>query len=113
MLLFVYNADSGKLNALLDSAHKIVSPSTYNCQLCQLTYGLMNEKQAWKAFREQLDEEVLFLHRDEFEKQYKQKLQYPFLARVANKRIELLLTMDELSEIEDTQSLINRVRQVT
>ncbi|MBT8439409.1 MAG: GTPase [Gammaproteobacteria bacterium] len=112
VLLFVYNADSGKLNALLDSAHKIVSPSTYNCQLCQLTYGLMNEKQAWKDFREQLDEEVLFLHRDEFEKQYEQKLQYPFLARVENKLIEVLLSAEELSEVEDTQALIERVRQV-
>ena len=112
MLLFVYNADSGKLNALLDSAHKIVSPSTYNCQLCQLTYGLVNEKQAWKQFREQLDEEVLFFHRDEFEKHYKQKLQYPFLARVEGQDIELLLSADALSEIEDTQHLIHRVRQV-
>lgn len=112
MLLFVYNADSGKLNALLDSAHKIVSPSTYNCQLCQLTYGLVNEKQAWKQFREQLEDEVVFLHRDEFEKQFEQKLKYPFLARVDNQNIELLLSAEEMSEIEDTEALITRVRQV-
>ena len=112
MLLFVYNADSGKLNALLDSAHKIVSPSTYNCQLCQLTYGLVNEKQAWKQFREQLGDEVQFLHRDEFEKQYKQKLKYPFLARIENQTPELLLSAEEMSGIEDTEALIERVRQV-
>ena len=112
MLLFVYNADSGKLNALLDSAHKIVSPSTYNCQLCQLTYGLVNEKQAWKQFREQLAEEVLFLHRDEYEQQYDQKLQYPFLARVENQSVEVLLSAEELAEIDDTQMLIERVNKV-
>ncbi len=112
MLLFVYNADSGKLNALLDSAHKIISPSTYNCQLCQLTYGLMNEKQAWKHFREQLQEEVLFLHRDEYEKQFAQKQDFPFLARVVNQDIELLLSAEAMSEIEDTEALIRRIRQV-
>ena len=110
--MFVYNADSGKLNALLDSAHKIVSPSTYNCQLCQLTYGLVNEKQAWKQFREQFEDEVLFLHRDEFEKQFQQKLDYPFLARVENQNFELLLSAEEMSGIGSTEALIERVRQV-
>ena len=112
LLLFVYNADSGKLNALLDTAHKIVSPSTYNCQLCQLTYGLVNEKQGWKQFREQLQDDVLFLHRDEFEKQYHQKLKYPFLAKVENENIKVLLSAEEMSAIEDTEALIERVRQV-
>jgi hypothetical protein len=112
LLLFVYNADSGKLNALLDSAHKIISPSTYSCQLCQLTYGLVNEKQAWKQFRKHLGEEVLFLHRDEFEKQFGQKLDYPFLARVRNRFIEQLLSAEDMSEIENTDALIERVRQV-
>lgn len=112
MLLFVYNADSGKLNGLLDTAHKIISPSTYNCQLCGLTYGLMNEKQSWKQFREQLQEDVLFLHRDEFEKQYQQTLRYPFLARVENENINVLLSAEEMSAIEGTEALIERVRQV-
>jgi len=112
LLLFVYNADSGKLNALLDTAHKIVSPSTYNCQLCQLTYGLVNEKQGWRQFREQLDDEVLFLHRDEFEKQYQQKLKYPFLARVEQQKVDVLLSAEEMSGIEDTEALIELVRQV-
>ena len=112
MLLFVYNADSGKLNALLDSAHKIVSPSTYNCQLCQLTYGLVNENAAWKEFREQIKEEVVFLHRDEFEQKYDQKMDYPFLARVEEKQVNLLLSAEQLSEIDETQALIQRVNQV-
>jgi hypothetical protein len=112
MLLFVYNADSGKLNALLDSAHKIVSPSTYNCQLCQLTYGLMNEKAAWKQFREQLDEEVTFLHRDEYKKQYNEQHAYPFLARADNDGLEILLSAIDLAEIQSTDDLISRIQQV-
>jgi len=38
-LIFVYNADSGLLNAMKDWAHKIVSPETYPCSLCALTYN--------------------------------------------------------------------------
>ncbi len=39
-LLFVYNADSGLVAGLFDSAHKLLSPSTYQCQLCTLTHGV-------------------------------------------------------------------------
>ena len=37
-LVVVYNAKSGGLNAVLDYVHKMVSPKTYNCNLCKLTY---------------------------------------------------------------------------
>jgi hypothetical protein len=33
-LLSIYNADSGKLNALFDIGHKIVNPESYSCNLC-------------------------------------------------------------------------------
>ncbi|WP_232221892.1 hypothetical protein [Methanococcoides burtonii] len=38
-LIFVYNADSGLINEMKDYVHKIVSPSTYECNLCAITYG--------------------------------------------------------------------------
>ena len=38
-LLFVYNADTGLFNTVADAAHKILSPSTYSCNLCKVTYG--------------------------------------------------------------------------
>ncbi len=43
-LIFVYNADSGKLNVLFDVGHKIVSPGTYKCDLCTLTHGTFTER---------------------------------------------------------------------
>ena len=72
----------------------------------------MNEKQAWKKFREQIEEEVLFLHRDEFEEQFKEKRQYPFLGRIDQQTIKQLLSAEEMSEIDGTEALIERVRQV-
>ena len=37
-LIFIYNAKSGIVNEFLDFAHKIASPSTYNCNLCAISY---------------------------------------------------------------------------
>jgi len=37
-LIFVYNANGGLVNSWLDTAHKIVSPSTYSCSLCAITF---------------------------------------------------------------------------
>jgi hypothetical protein len=37
-LLFVYNADAGLVTGLLDTLHKVLSPSTYSCSLCAITY---------------------------------------------------------------------------
>ncbi len=45
-LVFVYNANSGLLNALLDMGHKVVSPRTYPCSLCALTYGSLGLRDA-------------------------------------------------------------------
>ncbi|WP_241234677.1 hypothetical protein [Nonlabens ponticola] len=53
-LIFVYNANSGRINSWLDSAHKIISPSTYQCKLCELTHGAFTEHDEWSRFRESL-----------------------------------------------------------
>lgn len=65
-LIFVYNADSGIFNTLTDIAHKLISPQTYNCNLCALTHTAFGMREEWKEFLESLDAELEFLHRDEF-----------------------------------------------
>ena len=69
-LIFVYNAESGLFNSLSDFAHKILSPSTYKCQLCALTYGNFKMNTEWKKFTETLPVKVIFLHKDEFISKY-------------------------------------------
>jgi len=64
-LVFVYNADSGLLNAAKDIWHRVTSPSTYPCALCKLTYGTTGMDKRWRQFVESLDVPVEFLHRDE------------------------------------------------
>ena len=69
-LLFVYNADGGLVDVVLDAAHKILSPATYQCDLCRLTHGWFRERAEWRAFIESLDVEVEFLHRDALAREY-------------------------------------------
>lgn len=69
-LVFVYNADSGLVNTLLDIGHKIVSPQTYSCNLCALTHSTFSMRDEWKQFVAQLDCPMEFLHRDELAGRY-------------------------------------------
>lgn len=69
-ILFVYNADSGLLNALKDTIHKAVSPKTYACNLCRVTYGAISTQDEWKEFIAELPHDVSFMHRDEFIRTY-------------------------------------------
>lgn len=69
-LIFVYNADGGIINMVRDLIHKNVSPETYQCSLCAVTWDNLGMKREWKRFVSQLGREVEFLHRDELKKQY-------------------------------------------
>ena len=66
-LIFVYNADSGIFNSISDTANKIISPSTYRCNLCKITYGIVNEKDEWKSFISNLPYKINFLHKNKYD----------------------------------------------
>ncbi len=113
-LVFVYNADSGPVNGLLDAAHKVLSPSTYACRLCELTYGSLREKRSWKAFREGLGVPVEFLHRDEFAKWYSSKFMpsytFPIVLEVTSHDLDVFLGTKELNALTRTEDLIREIK---
>ena len=41
-LIFVYNADSGLVNTLMNIGYKAISPQTYESKLCDLTFGVQD-----------------------------------------------------------------------
>ena len=69
-LIFVYNANAGLFNGVGDVAHKIISPGTYPCSLCNLTYGTFTIKPEWNAFKKRSSIPLLFLHKNDFRKLY-------------------------------------------
>ena len=109
-LLLVYNADSGKFNALKDYIHKIIKPSTYPCSLCAVTYSNLGMKKEWKTFVKGLEVPVEFLHRDEFCAQYDcTDVTYPVALLMKNgTRTEIISTkeMDATTSLEDMIDLV-------
>ncbi len=69
-LIFVYALDGGLFNGITHYAHKIVSPSTYGCNLCAVTNNMLGRKREWASFIRELGIKTEFLHRDEFQQAY-------------------------------------------
>lgn len=116
-LLFIYNANSGVRNALLDSMHKMFSPQTYDCKLCDITFGLISENKAWKRFRQESHQEMVFLHKDEFSKNYKSKFGYkftfPIVLTEGKNGLEVLIATEELNQLKTADGLIRLVKERT
>jgi len=109
-LVFVYNADSGFVNTLLDIGHKIVSPQTYACQLCAITHSTFSMRDEWKNFVAALGLPIEFLHRDELEKQYGMRhVELPAVFRRTDGALETLISREEINNchsLEDLERLI-------
>ncbi|WP_350290495.1 GTPase [uncultured Croceitalea sp.] len=114
-IIFIYNANSGVRNAVLDSMHKVFSPSTYECKLCDITYGVISENRTWKKFRQNSPHKMVFLHKDEFAKQYASKFGYkfefPIVLVAGDNGLEVLITTQELNELKTSQGLIRLLKE--
>ena len=63
-LIFIYNADSGRLAAMLDSVKKMVrSPKA--CALCTITHGLVRKRTEWEEIECRLGLPTKYYHRDD------------------------------------------------
>lgn len=110
-LIFVYNADSGLLNTLIDIGHKIIKPETYTCNLCNLTFGNFAENKKWKGFRESTDIEMEFLHRDEFEEKYTMELPCPVILK-GPEPLKTAIPKERLEEMRSLDELISAVKKL-
>jgi len=114
-LLFVYNANTGLGNMLLDSAHKIISPATYACNLCDITYGAFTEKKKWKKYRQESKLEMDFLHKDEFKKGYASKFghkfNFPIVLGITTQGVEILVNTAELNDLASAEDLIRLINE--
>lgn len=109
-LILVYNADSGLLNQVIQSGHKILRPSTYPCSLCQLTHHSFGERSIWKEFRKNHNLKFEFLHKNEFESQKKKGIQkYPFVFYTFQTTTKTLLSPEDLDKLQNTEELINAI----
>ena len=99
-LLFVYNADSGIVNSLKDLLHKNFSPSTYQCNLCALTFNNTGMRGEWAGFVDELGYPVEFLHRDELKERYGVVDVYlPALLRKDPSGVTVIIPAEEINDL--------------
>ena len=112
-LIFVYNANSGVVNSWIDIAHKIMSPTTYECDLCSLTHGSFSEKRIWKKFRDRAEVAMEFYHKDEFLKKYKSKwlpkYDFPIILFVDNAGMHPFMNAQDFKEVSSVEVLIEKI----
>ena len=101
-LIFVYNADSGLFNTVTDIAHKLFSPSTYECQLCSITHSAFSMRDEWKNFLQSIEYEMEFLHRDEWLLLHKDKAKD---LPAVDENIEQLISSKEINQCESIEEL--------
>ena len=106
-LIFVYNAEADPMSRVLGFAHKIFRPSTYNCDLCNLTHSTLGERLLWKAFKKSTGASLSFYYRKEFENKYGEKHNYPIIFVVENDRLVVLMNKQELVNCKDVEELID------
>ena len=109
----MYNADGGRLAGLKDMFHKILSPGTYPCSLCAVTYGATSMQPVWREFIRMLPVPVDFLHRDEFVRDYPQWRVHPLPAAFAVAANGALKPFIEAPEMDsaDLNGLMQLVQQ--
>ena len=96
-LYFVYNAESGTLAAIADSAKKLLSIN--GCPLCSLTHSLFGERSEWKTCRDTMGVAVDYVHRDELTPKLKACIgdeKLPCVVAASHDNLALLLTADTI-----------------
>ncbi|MHA1149720.1 MAG: hypothetical protein ACTSR8_15910 [Promethearchaeota archaeon] len=115
-LIFIFNADSGAINSIKDFFHKMIKPSTYQCNLCAVTFGNFGMKKDWAKYIEKIEVEkevdVEFLHRDEFVKYYPEveDPKYPSAYFHVPTKTVVLISQEEMNSvqsIDDLKTMIN------
>jgi hypothetical protein len=111
-LIFVYNANGGVLSALGDMVHKIVSPATYPCSLCALTYGAVSMRGEWRQFLDGTGLPTLFLYRDDFRRDLDDRdLALPVILLGGEAPVpQVLVSADELDALPDLPTLIALIK---
>lgn len=108
-IILVYDGDSGLRAMLLDVVKKAVGQE--DCALCEITYGPLGKRDAWRACEKRLGVVVDELHRDEVPADWKlSRGALPcVLGRVGAGRPFILVTRDEIRACRGSVEAMERV----
>ena len=111
-LVFVYNANAGLIAGVLDSIHKTLSPSTYGCNLCALTYGALTMRSEWRNWLKSISLPTDFYHLPDFHSAFPEFSDepLPLVGTVSKGRLSVLMSSDALSQIKSVAELIEALQ---
>lgn len=106
-LIFVYNADSGIFPTVGDFVKKIATPDEYDCNLCMVTYSAVKMKPSWKDYLETIPNEKIFLHRDEFLREFSdyRDTALPVICIQDAQKLSVLVSADEINAIGELEEM--------
>jgi hypothetical protein len=106
-LLFVYNAKAGLLAGIIDSVHKTLSPGTYACDLCAITYGATSMKPEWREWLKRLALPTQFFHLDDFRAAWPDAhFALPAILSERSGKLEALVSPSEFKTVSSVNELI-------
>jgi hypothetical protein len=112
-LIFVYNAKTGLFNKATDFAHKILSPETYNCSLCSITYSNFSIHSEWAEFVRSLKIPVTFLYKNTFKVTYPNIFtDYPVIYLSNGNNLVKLLSASEIGEVNKNGYLRDLIKLI-
>jgi len=106
-LIFIYNAKSGIVNEFLDFAHKIVSPSTYNCNLCAISYGNFTMKKKWSDYISSLPVRSTFTYKDKVSEYGYDNIKLPSIIFQDKSKSKVIVLSEEINKLKKIDQLIN------
>jgi hypothetical protein len=112
-IVFIYNAKSGFLSELTDAVTKVLSPGSYSCDLCKITYGTLSMKSDWRDYLASLPQEKIFLHKDELVGEYDKynKYELPTILLENESGVVELITAKDFKTIRTLPALIYAVKK--
>ena len=106
-MIFVYNASSDFFSRLSDFAHKIISPETYSCNLCQITHGNTGMHREWAEFIQELPYKVSFEYKDQWLSYH----DFPIVLLKKGDEIITFLSPEELNNAGSLEELISWIKE--
>lgn len=102
-LIFIYNANGGLVQMAIDSLHKTLSPSTYPCSLCAVTYGSLRMEPKWRKWLAELPMPAVFQHKDDTPHK---SIPLPAVLRERSGQVEVLIDAPTLNGLGTLDELI-------
>ena len=111
-LIFIYNAKSGIANAFIDWGHKIISPETYDCNLCSITYNNFGKEKKWSDFLKKINIQSRFYYIDHLKDLtfVNDDIKLPCIFIKQDNEFKLIIDSKELNTFVSVDQLITRLK---